>query len=183
MAIYLSLGKYSKTCVKRPLSKDNKLVFKTNYCLMQVKIIAECSKGSILQYFQPSLSYQLSIRSLFCLFLVTVSHRFFCINLLFSVRTPGYDNKKVLTCNNIFNLSRGAVAVLDTAPAVPPETRWRHHIPVCISFSVKSSGTIVLSPISIIYRGKKKHSNSRIHGTEALFRNSTEMIFFFLKQN
>ena len=37
--------------------KDQKLVFKTNYCLMQVKSIAECSKGSILQYFQPLLSY------------------------------------------------------------------------------------------------------------------------------
>ena len=36
---------------------------------MQVKNIAECSKGSILQYFQPSLSYHLSFRSLFCLFL------------------------------------------------------------------------------------------------------------------
>ena len=29
--------------------KDQKLVFKTNYCLMQVKSVAECSKGSILQ--------------------------------------------------------------------------------------------------------------------------------------
>ena len=28
---------------------------------MQIKSIAECSKGSILQYFQPSLSYQLNI--------------------------------------------------------------------------------------------------------------------------
>ena len=37
--------------------KDQNLVFKTNYCLMQVKSIAECSKGSILQYFRPSLSY------------------------------------------------------------------------------------------------------------------------------
>ena len=36
---------------------------------MQVKSIAECSKGSILQYFWPSLSYHLSLRSLFCLFL------------------------------------------------------------------------------------------------------------------
>ena len=36
--------------------KDKKLVFKTKYCLMQVKSIAECSKGSILQYFRPSLS-------------------------------------------------------------------------------------------------------------------------------
>ena len=51
--------------------KDSKLVFKTDYCLMQVKSIAECSKGSILQYFQPSLSYYLSLRSLFCLFLST----------------------------------------------------------------------------------------------------------------
>ena len=31
--------------------KDKNLVFKTDYSLMQVKSIAECSKGSILQYF------------------------------------------------------------------------------------------------------------------------------------
>ena len=36
---------------------------------MQVKNIAERSKGSNLQYFWPSLSYYLSLRSLFCLFL------------------------------------------------------------------------------------------------------------------
>ena len=34
---------------------------------MQVKSIAECSKGSILQYFRPSLGYHLSLRYLFCL--------------------------------------------------------------------------------------------------------------------
>ena len=34
----------SKTCVKRPLSKRPKMVFQTNYPLMQVKSIAECSK-------------------------------------------------------------------------------------------------------------------------------------------
>ena len=52
-------------------SKKNnpKLVFKTDYRLMQFKSIAECSKGSILQYFQPSLRYHLSLTSLFCLFL------------------------------------------------------------------------------------------------------------------
>ena len=60
---------YSKTCLKRPLSKRPKLVFKTNYHLMQVKSIAECSKGSILQYFRPSLSYHLSLRYLYGLFL------------------------------------------------------------------------------------------------------------------
>ena len=43
-----------------------KVVFKTDYCLMQVKSIAECSKGSILQYFRPSLSYSLLFRSLLC---------------------------------------------------------------------------------------------------------------------
>ena len=59
---------HSKTCVKRPLSKRPKLVFNTNYLFMQVKSIAECSNGSILQYFRPLLSYHLSFRSLFCLF-------------------------------------------------------------------------------------------------------------------
>ena len=49
--------------------KHQKLLFKTNYHLMKVESIAECSKGSILHYFQPSLSYHLSLRSLFCLFL------------------------------------------------------------------------------------------------------------------
>ena len=49
--------------------KRQKLVFKLNYRLMQVKNIAECSKGSILQYFRPSLSYHSSFNSLFCLFL------------------------------------------------------------------------------------------------------------------
>ena len=57
---------YNKTCVSQ---KERKLVFKTNYPLMQVKSIAECSKWSILQYFRPSLSYHLSLRSLLCLFL------------------------------------------------------------------------------------------------------------------
>ena len=35
---------YSKTCLKRPLKKTEKMVFNTNYHLMQVKSIAECSK-------------------------------------------------------------------------------------------------------------------------------------------
>ena len=60
------------------------MVFKTNYRLMQVKSIAECSKGSILQYFWPSLSYHLSLRSLFCLFWVAVLHRFYCTKNTFA---------------------------------------------------------------------------------------------------
>ena len=61
---------YSKTCLKRPHKKKTKNCFlRPIFCLMQVKSIAECSKGSILQYFQPSLSYHLPVRPLFCLFL------------------------------------------------------------------------------------------------------------------
>ena len=36
---------YSKTCLKGPLKKEKKLVFKTNYRLNKVKSIAECYKG------------------------------------------------------------------------------------------------------------------------------------------
>ena len=77
---------YSKTCVqtatfKKYQKKYQKLVFKTDYGLMEVKSIAECCKGSILQYFRPSLSYYLSLRSLFCLFLssrLRQVDRFYC---------------------------------------------------------------------------------------------------------
>ena len=56
---------YSKTSVKGPLLKKTENWFR----LMQVKSIAECSKGSILHYFQHSLSYHLYLRTLICLFL------------------------------------------------------------------------------------------------------------------
>ena len=52
-----------KPVYKSLSQKYRKLVFKTNYHLMQVKSIGECSKGSILQYLRPSLSYHLSLRS------------------------------------------------------------------------------------------------------------------------
>ena len=61
------------TTVKPVLSghsqKDQKWVFKTNYGLMQVKSIAECSKGSILQYFQPALSYHMALIPFYFIFL------------------------------------------------------------------------------------------------------------------
>ena len=60
--------KYSKPVLSGHSKKTKNLVFKTDYCLMQVKSIAECSKGSILQYFRPSLRYHLPLRPLFCLF-------------------------------------------------------------------------------------------------------------------
>ena len=56
---------------------------------MQVKSIAECSKGSIPQFFRPSLSYHLSLRSLFCLLLsgcftqvLLNIHVYFCLGLI-----------------------------------------------------------------------------------------------------
>ena len=49
--------------------KDLKLIFKTDYHLLQVKSIAECSKESHSAILSTSLSYHLSIGSLFCLFL------------------------------------------------------------------------------------------------------------------
>ena len=58
--------KQKKTCVKR-----QKIGFQDQLSLtvMQVKSIAEFSKGIILQYFLPSLCHHLSLRSLLCLFL------------------------------------------------------------------------------------------------------------------
>ena len=55
--------------VKPVLSSHSKNVPKIGFQLMQVKSIVECSKGSILQYFRPSLSYHFPLRPLFCLFL------------------------------------------------------------------------------------------------------------------
>ena len=50
--------------LKRPLKKNTKKWFSIfNYSLMQVKSITGCSKGSILQYFWPSLSYQFVIKT------------------------------------------------------------------------------------------------------------------------
>ena len=63
-----------------------KLVFKSNYGIMQVKSIAECSKGSILQYFRPSLNYHWSLSFLFCLFLSGLL-RLYYINQMHGLKT------------------------------------------------------------------------------------------------
>ena len=63
-------NKYCKTCVKWSLSKRPKLGFQDQLSLnagQKYKCIAECSKHSAI--LSPSLSYHLSIRFLFCLFL------------------------------------------------------------------------------------------------------------------
>ena len=64
------------------------MVFKAVYRIlriMQIESIAECSKGSILEYFRPSLSYSLSLIPLFCLFWVGhVIQVLLYLHLLFS---------------------------------------------------------------------------------------------------
>ena len=67
----------------------------TNYRLMQVKSIAECSKGafcntfdskgSILQYFWPSFKLPFVIK----IFILSVLHRFYCINKYCEIKTEG----------------------------------------------------------------------------------------------
>ena len=51
---------YSKTCLQWSLQKKTKIGFQDRLSLNAGQ------KGSILQYFLPSLSYHLSLRSLFC---------------------------------------------------------------------------------------------------------------------
>ena len=63
------LGHTVKPVLSGHSKEHQKLVFNTNYRLMQVESIAECSNPSILQYFRPSLSYHFPLRPLFCLFL------------------------------------------------------------------------------------------------------------------
>ena len=69
MSLFGRALEYSKTCLKRPLKKNIKNAINTKYGLMQVKSIAECSKGSILQHFRLSLSYLFPLRPFFCLFI------------------------------------------------------------------------------------------------------------------
>ena len=62
--------KYSKTCVKRPLSKRPNVGFQDKLTLNRgQKYCRMLQKGSTLKYFRPSLRYNLSLRLLFCLIL------------------------------------------------------------------------------------------------------------------
>ena len=62
---------YSKTCVKQKISKRPKIGFQDQLSLNAGQKYSKEHSAipwSILQYFQPSLSYHLSSRSLFCVF-------------------------------------------------------------------------------------------------------------------
>ena len=60
---------YSKTCLKRPLIKKTEIGFQDRLSLNAGQKYCRMLQESILQYFRPSLSYHLSLRPLFCLFL------------------------------------------------------------------------------------------------------------------
>ena len=59
---------FSKTCKTATLKKTEN-GFQNQLLLNAGQTIAECFKGSLLQYFLASLSYHLSLRALFYLFL------------------------------------------------------------------------------------------------------------------
>ena len=60
---------YSLTYLKEPFKKKNKIGFQCRLSLNAGQKHCRMLQESILQYFQPSLSYHLPIRPLFCLFL------------------------------------------------------------------------------------------------------------------
>ena len=69
LILFLHHKMYSKTCLKRPLQKKKTLGFQDHFSLNAGQKYCRMLKESILQYFRPSLSYNLSSRPLFCLFL------------------------------------------------------------------------------------------------------------------
>lgn len=77
------------------------------------------------------------------------------------------DSLLNLTCRNTLSLSSGAVQVLDTMPATPPATKWRHHFPESHSSSEKSSGTERSSPTSRFwkYQGGLNYQLCCLHTT------------------
>ena len=60
---------HSRTCLKRPLKRIPKIGFQDRLLLNAGRKCCRMLQESILQYFRPSLSYHLTLRSLFCLFL------------------------------------------------------------------------------------------------------------------
>ena len=60
---------YSKTCLKRSLKKKTEIGCQVDYCLMQVKSIAECSKGEHSAILSTFIKLPFAIKTFVCLFL------------------------------------------------------------------------------------------------------------------
>ena len=67
--VAILLGDTVKPVLRGHSKIDKTKVLKTDCSLMQVKSIAECSKGSILQYFRPASCNNLSLKPFYGLFL------------------------------------------------------------------------------------------------------------------
>ena len=108
---------------------------------MQVKNITECSKGSILWCFWPSLSYHLSfIRSLFCLFLVAVLHRFYCI-----VKKKIQQQNKACISTTHTELNRGSY--MSAHVFLCPQRNFGRHIVMALSIRPSRFRVRSISPI------------------------------------
>ena len=90
---YYYVAIYSKICVKRPLAKRPKIAFQDQFSLN-----AGQKYCRILQYFWPSLSYHLSLRSLFCLFL-SDRLRQVLLYIMFCASTRGFETYRI--CANV----------------------------------------------------------------------------------
>ena len=87
---------------------------------MKVKSIAECSSWSILQYFWPSFSYRLSLRSLLCLFLSGCLRQVLHDLILYVL---GWTSTKLV----LMRLAQGHNAVtLVRLEEVAPRSRIKH---------------------------------------------------------
>ena len=64
--------------------KDQKLVFKTNYRLMQVKSIAECSKGTTLEHSEILLTF-IKLSFVIKIFVMSIFECHFTQGLLYTV--------------------------------------------------------------------------------------------------
>ena len=87
-------GKCNKTCLKRPLKKKTR-----NWFSRLIALNAGQKYCSILHYFRPTLSYHLSLRPLFCLFL---SGRLRQV-LLYLLETSGQIVTKVIMHSEVFH--------------------------------------------------------------------------------
>ena len=79
---------HSKTCLKRPLNKRQKIVcfIKTDYRIMQVKSIAECSQEAFCNTFELHLAL-ICLNDLRWVYLSeAVLGRFYCIVLLWAIK-------------------------------------------------------------------------------------------------
>ena len=67
--LLMLIYKYSKTCLKPSLTKRPNIDFQDRLSLNTGQKYCRMLQESIQQYFRPSLSYHLSLRPLFCLFM------------------------------------------------------------------------------------------------------------------